>query len=390
MTAKKKSPATPSLRLHKLSGRGFVELEGRRIYLGPWDEPGTTALYFRTVAEWASNGYRLPVPQDEITVDELIAQYVSYAKEYYVHPQTGEPSGFYEDVNKALQAVQKLYGDMPAISFGPKALRAVRQAWIDKDLSISTINSRVGSIRLCFKWACSNELIPVEVHQALCTLTGLRRGRGLGKDPVDRLPAPEPDIEKALEYLPGPLAAVVRLQLLTGARPSEILNLTPGQIECAGETWIATITHHKNSHRGKQRRIPFGQRCQAILRPYMLRGKDCFLFSPKEALRERRETARTGKGRRENQKPNSKATDRVVGDCYDHRAYGRAVRLACKKAGVPNWCPYRLRHSAATNIAKKAGLAVAGQVLQHQGLEQTSNYADHHLAVSMEWAKAHG
>jgi len=162
MTAKKKSPATPSLRLHKLSGRGFVELDGRRIYLGKWDDPATTTAYHRQIAEWSANGFRLPVPKDEILVDEVIAQYISFAKEYYVHPQTGEPSGFYEDVNKALQAVQKLYGDTPAISFGPKALRAVRQAWIDKDLSISTINSRVGSIRLCFKWACSNELIPVE------------------------------------------------------------------------------------------------------------------------------------------------------------------------------------------------------------------------------------
>jgi hypothetical protein len=70
-----------------------------------------------------------------------------------------------------------LYGHTPAAEFGPKALAAVRQHMIGLGWCRSLINRRVDRIKRAFKWAASEELVPVAIHQALRTLPGLRRGR---------------------------------------------------------------------------------------------------------------------------------------------------------------------------------------------------------------------
>jgi len=66
---------TPSFRHHKASRQGYVELDGRRIYLGRSDLPPTREKYHRLIAEWIANGRQLPVGPDEITVGELILRF---------------------------------------------------------------------------------------------------------------------------------------------------------------------------------------------------------------------------------------------------------------------------------------------------------------------------
>ena len=65
-----KPPRTPKLRRHS-SGQGFVELNGRRIYLGPYGHPETRQLYHRSVAEWEASGRQAPLDPDDVTVVEL-------------------------------------------------------------------------------------------------------------------------------------------------------------------------------------------------------------------------------------------------------------------------------------------------------------------------------
>ena len=57
----KSSRRTPSFRHHKATGQGFVELNGRRIYLGRFDRPETRQRYHQLVAEWIANGRQLGV-----------------------------------------------------------------------------------------------------------------------------------------------------------------------------------------------------------------------------------------------------------------------------------------------------------------------------------------
>src|SRR5262245_16166113 len=51
---------TPSYRLHKPSGQAVVTLDGRDIYLGQYGTPRSRAEFDRILAEWLSNGRRLP------------------------------------------------------------------------------------------------------------------------------------------------------------------------------------------------------------------------------------------------------------------------------------------------------------------------------------------
>ena len=177
----KQSKRIPSLRHHKPTGQALVELNGRRIYLGKYGLPETEQRYHRTVAEWLANGRQLPVAPAEITVSELAARYLEHAEAYYVKLD-GRPTSAQHRIKMAIKALRKLYGRTPAAEFGPKALRAVRQIWIDRGLSRKTINDYTNEIKHLLKWAASRELIPGSVYHALTTVEGLRRGRSEARE----------------------------------------------------------------------------------------------------------------------------------------------------------------------------------------------------------------
>lgn len=125
------------------------------------------------VAEWIACGYRLPVAPDEITVLEVADAYLEHAKTYYFDPRKNAPSSALMEIRVALDAVTTLYGDIAAVKFGPNALRAVRQVWIDRGITITitTINGYAAAVRRMFKWAAAHEMVPVETFTALGTLS---------------------------------------------------------------------------------------------------------------------------------------------------------------------------------------------------------------------------
>jgi integrase len=385
--SKSRTPRTPSYRHHKPSGNAFIEIDGRRHYLGKYDSPESRQNYARMLGEWASNGYRLPVPTDQITLLEVADRYLEHADSYYLD-SNGLPTSSLQRINRAIETALELYGNLPATQFGPVALRAVRQIWVDRDNSISTINGYVGALRLMFKWACAHEMVPVETHTALTTVAGLRKGRGVGKDPKDRVPASKDDVEAVVTHLPRQLQAVVRLLLHTGARPSEILNLKRGDIDCTDVVWVANIRAHKTSYRDKQRRLFFGPRAQAVLRPFLLRGDDEYLFSPVEAEKERH--AKANSHRRPNQKANIPKTARTLGECFHHTSLNRAITRVCKEHDIPKWTPYQLRHLAATTIEATADLETASAILGHSGLDITQIYVHRDNKTAAAWAATHG
>ncbi len=390
-TPQKPSPKTPSLRLHKLSKRAFVEIEKRRIYLGRYGDPEATEAYHRLIAEWVANGYRLPVSENEITMAEVIAEYLDYAKTYYHDHRTGGPSSTYTEIKVSVDPIKNLYGRVEAVKFGPVALRAIRQQWIDRGLAITTINSYTGNVKQMCKWAASHQLIPISVHTGLQTLTGLRRGRGVGKDPVARLPVPLEHVEATIPHLPRQLQAIVRLLLVTGARPSEILNLKRADIDTNGPVWTAILRHHKTSYKGKERRLYFGPRAQSALRPFLLRPDDAYMFSPQEAERERyQRQAEDAVGRRENQKPNARRTERRVGEKYSPTGLNIAIGRVCEKHSIPKWTPYQIRHLAATTIEATADMETAKAILGHSGLDITQIYVHRDNKTAAAWAASHG
>jgi len=279
----KRMPHTPSYRYHKASGQGFVELDGHRIYLGKWGLPETEQRYHRTVAEWIAKGRRLPVAPEEITVAEMIVQYWEHCKTFYVRTD-GRPSQHQDMIRFALATLRQFYVDVNAATFGPKALRVLQDHWANKVLARNTVNRNVGVVRRAFKWAASHEIIPVMVAHGLDTVEGLRAGRSAAREAKHICPVPDEHVDAIRDFVAPPVWALIQLQRLTGARSGELLELRPCDIDRTGRVWTAKIENHKSRWAGRDRVIPFGPQVQSVLRPFLLRPADAFLFDPHDAV----------------------------------------------------------------------------------------------------------
>ena len=69
-----RKPRTPSLRLHKPSGRAVVTIDGQDHYVGEHGSVDAQAAYDRLIVEWISNGRRMPTGND-VTIAELLLGY---------------------------------------------------------------------------------------------------------------------------------------------------------------------------------------------------------------------------------------------------------------------------------------------------------------------------
>src|SRR5262249_19560403 len=149
-------------------------------------------------------------------------------------------------------------------------------------------------------------------------------------------------VEATLPHMPRAVAAMVRLQLLTGCRTGEILIARGCDFTIGEPTWTYRPSSHKNSWRNQARVIPIGPRGQAIIKEFLRTDLDAFLFDPRQTLAESRQRRR--EGRKSRPTPSELAKRRPVessragvGDRYSRRSYAVAIMRACKRANVPVW-----------------------------------------------------
>ncbi len=122
-------------------------------------------------------------------------------------------------VRQALKVVRELYGHSLAKEFGPLALKACQDAMVAKGWTRKSINRQVGRIRKMFAWAAGNEMLPAAIYQTLQTTEGLRKWRTEAKENPPVLPVSDEVVERTLAHLSPTVAAMVRVQRLTGMRP---------------------------------------------------------------------------------------------------------------------------------------------------------------------------
>lgn len=379
----------PSYRLHKPSGQAVVRLDGHDYYLGRHGSSASQSAYDRLIAEWLSRG-RVQSPagadrpgQRPTLLNEVILAYWQHAQVHY-RTVDGQTTGELANVRDALRPLRKLYGLTPARDFGPLALCAVRDEMIRSGLSRTTINARVRRVRRVFRWAASVEMIPVTIYQALHTVPGLQKGRCAAPEPPGIRPVPVAHVEAVLPFLTPPVAALVRLQLLTACRPCEALSMKGCELLRGESIWEYRPGAHKNAWRGHERVILLGPQAQAVVREFLKEDPSAHLFSPGDAVescRQRRRMTRTTKPtpselrRRQRARPQLKLCP-----SYSRRSYYRAIVRACQRAGVPEWCPLQLRHTAATQIRQRFGLEAAQIILGHSRVETSQLYAERDLA----------
>jgi integrase len=408
------TPKYRRLRRKKGNDLAFVELNGKRLYLGPYDTTESREAYFRHIAEWEASGRTTPVKADEITVVEVANQFMKWAGGYYVkHDRpTAEPG----NITLALRPLLELYGRTPAAEFGPRAIKAVRQKMVDLGWTRKYTNKQVARIKRMFKWAVAEELVPPAVHHSLTAVTGLKYGRSKAPDNAPVEPAPIELVEATKQHVSKQVAAMIDLQLLTGARPGEITILRPCDIDRSEAVWKYRPSEHKTEHHGNDRVIFIGPKAQDILQPFLLRPQEEYCFSPREAEEERRHILHLkrktpctyGNTRGTNRKTKPK---RQPGLRYTTDTYRVAIARGCKKAfPLPeplakrndetdvtwkerlttekldaqikdwqlkhHWHPHQLRHNYATNIRKQFGLEAAQILLGHSKADVTQIYAE--------------
>src|SRR5262245_41669038 len=289
----RKKNAIPSYLHHKPTGQAFVRIptengKRRTIYLGEHSTEESKGEYRRILAEldaaspsavataFTASG---EIAKD-ITLSEVYRDFWRFALQHYRRADN-TPTNELAQYRQTFALVIPLYRSVPAREFGPLALKTVRQKMIDADWSRKLVNQRVGRIKRVFKWAASEQLVPVTTHMALATVAGLQAGRTTAAelDPVE--PISDEVVDATLPHLNRFGGGMRELQRDTGMRPGEVCAIRWCDINMTGEVWFYRPTQHKTRHRGKSRVIALGPKAQAVLKQFPTSNPTDYLFNPR-------------------------------------------------------------------------------------------------------------
>ncbi len=331
--------ATPKYRKHKASGQAIVTIAGQDHYLGKHGTKASRMLYDRLVGEWLASGRQAaPVEELALTVTELVARYWKHAKAFYrrVDGTTTETA---ENMRATMRTLRQAYGDVPVDEFGPIALKAVRQRFVDAGQTRGYVNSNVDKIRRMFRWGVSEELVDESTLRRLESVDGLRKGKTAAPDNPPVPPVDDAIVDLTLPELPPTIADMVQIQRLTGARPGEVCMMRPVDIEITGEVWIYIPSRHKTEHHDKSRAIVIGPKAQAILTKYLERDPGTHCFNPAEVLdshlvdRHAKRVTPLSCGCKPGKRKRRRS--HAPGVCYTNDSYRRVIHRACDRVFLP-------------------------------------------------------
>lgn len=347
-------------------------------------------------------------PTEKIeTIAELCKAYMDYVRQYYM-TEDGTAGKEAKQIEYSVGPLIDHYGSMVIEEFGPLKLIELREYMVGLGWCRKLINQRVGRLKRMFKWAVSREITSSVLYHALSSIEGLRKGRTTAKESVPVKPVNEDHVYKSLDYMTPVVATMVELQLLTGMRPGELVIMRPCDIDRSGEIWHYCPHSHKTQYRGKDRIISIGPKGQQLLRPYLLRDRQAYCFSPRESERQRLAKLhedRTTPLHYGNRPGTNRKDDPQTqpGECFISGTYGNSVRKAVKAARrditlnggdpdkeLPKWTPYQLRHTAATKARKIFNYETAGALLGHSNLSATAIYAERNQGLADEAARKFG
>lgn len=356
----------PKYRRHTARDCGFVEFRGRRHYLpGPYRSSESWAAYKRFVLEHVGVDPSEPSKPSGLSIADLVLAYLEHARRHYGDGARGE----YANCRHALKPFAVAHAADLAATFGPLRLKSWQANRVKAGQAREYINQQVSKIRRAFRWAASEEMIPVAVYQALATVPGLQAGRTVAPDPPKRQGVADEHFYPVLAELSPAIATMLLLQRYTGARSGSICRATAGQFDRAAAPWLWR-PRHKTEFRGHELVIPIGPRIQGILSPYLEgRGPDVYLFDPRDQRANRRY------GRR-----------------YTTGTYYRAVQRGIDRANearrqaeldlIPEWFPHQLRHTRGQEVRERYGIEAAQSALGHDTIDATEIYSGRRLELA--------
>ena len=388
----------PNHRLHKATGQAFVELGGRRFYLGKHGSKASKELYEQRIAEYLANGRRTPPTQTKtgISCHELAIHFLEWAEEYFM----SQPTSF-AHVRKAMEFLVKHYGRESVNKFAPMSLVFIQKKLVEHGYARPMVNRYIGVIKRAFKHGAKFGWVEPSTSYALQVVDNLKKGRTKAHEFRNIKPVDPGVFEKTLAKLPKRVADMCRIQRNSTMRPQDVCNLRACDIDRTGDVWLYRPPAHKTAYLGEVLTKYIGVQAQAILMSYLLEKEDtpeAFLFSPADTVRdrniERRRNRKTlnKKGevqpsQKNRRKPNPK---RQPGRQYTTESYNRAITAACKKAGMPHWTVNQIRHLSATKIRKEHGLEAAQIMCGHKRATTTEIYAEVDHGAGIEVARRMG
>jgi integrase len=274
-----------------------------------------------------------PAKPSRLTITILATLYLAHAAKKYNGRHGCKELNI---IKNAMAPLLMLYGELHPSQLRPLHLRAARQWWIEKHLARTTIQQRMQRLRHVWRWARSVELIDTDLPD----IEAVRFGHA--KETADVEPVDLALFEATLPHVSPIVGIMLRVQLLTGARPGEICDLRGVDLDMKREVWVYRPAIHKTRWLDHRREIFIGPRARVLIQPYL---NPSYLFLTKS------------------RRP------------FNSGMLHRAVWGACEKHDLPHWAPNMLRHTAATMIREKFGLDSAQAVLGHARIETSQVYA---------------
>ncbi|WP_417385647.1 tyrosine-type recombinase/integrase [Gimesia sp.] len=400
----KKKIFKPAYQLHKASGQARVRINGNDHYLGPYGSQESRDEYDKLISVWLS---RQDVSNIKLTIADLSLLFIEFADGYY-RKADGMPTSEAANIRKALKYLVRMFRNLSVHEFSPLKLQAVRDEMIAHGLVRTSINRNIGRIKRMFRWGVENELVNPLVFQAVQAVAGLRAGRSGARESDPVKPVPSHRVEAVKPFVSRQVWGMVELQLTTGMRPGEVIQIRGGDLNMDGEVWEYRPQRHKGEHVGKDRVIFIGPRGKKVVREFLKTDLGAYIFSPTDAKVEyyaslERKTPMTPSAQKRRRKRKPK---KQPGNCYTVCSYGQAIRKACEKAfdmpvefrkvshNLPNdqrskikeqasswrkeWCwhPHQLRHNAGTELRREFGIEAARLILGHSSAAITEIYAE--------------
>lgn len=393
------------------NGQAFVyhasiPTKSHRKYLGVYNSPESKKKYQQFLARLEMQDQlqspALPLGYVE-SISDLVLLYDDYAKSYY--SEEGKPTKEYVCMTEALDPLDGFYGDLHPAQFGPRLLVQIQQH-MAKKLSRGVVNNRTARIKRFWKWACKMEYAPSEIYSKLRCVGGLTRGEYGVRELPDVAPVPKEHVEALLPFLSPVVGAMVRVQYLCGMRPGETCNMQAKHLHFHPDIWLYIPPKHKNAYRGQVLVKAIVPSAQEILRPFLEKAGDGYLFKPEESdrwHRERRPTKPEGARKtpvypselrqRARLKAERAATPRkrLPRERFSTDSYHGSIDYAferAKKAGVivPHWTPAQLRHAISTRVSQELNQQAAQRWLGHKNLSTTDIYTEAQISELLEIA----
>ena len=413
-------------RLHKEKNQGYVQYprqcDDRRpqeTFPGEYGSPESQAAYEKSLAYFLTHGTLPPwikqsTPPPEafepqrggaVTVAQLCQEFL-----------TAQGPGYCASERAAYRVVIErlcsLHAATPVDQFRRPMLRHVRQQMVQLGNSRRYIDCQVTRIRGMFDWGVDEDLVPPEIAEGLKSLRRLKPREAPSYPPIE--PVADAVVAQTLPKLPKEAADLVQLLRLTGARPSELMDLKACDIlQTRPDLWEYHLANHKTAHKGHHRCIYFGPQAIEILQRLIgERGQRALLLvqpdwetlkaqhswdAGERLLRLYQEDAwKTHRTWWEYLKENSrqlvdlsptraqavfrrakqgaKRPRSKAGKRWNRHRFAQLIQRTCQKHGIEHWTPYQLRHAAACQAVQHGSLAATQHMLGHKLATTTNHY----------------